>query len=274
MMGEPSLDLYQALGVSRDAEVSEIRYAYRKLVLKHHRDKVQDPVLKAQKEDEYQIIQEAYETLTNEDERRKYDDQVRLAELKEKLRQLRVSNQNKLKSSVNDLGAWVPESRSSGSRFSQFFKRSSGGILPLVASSHQAASPVTSVINSSHNIQEERNDSRRSRFRRSSSTSRSHRNGSRGSRGSQNSTRSVGSQVSWEEMDKFDYILQAMDDLVGKHIKRLGSSLLLWHHSTRSPKNQCREILASLQQSTRTYKSLDHERVLDASTSQCLQLFS
>ncbi|KAM0261165.1 hypothetical protein ACHAQJ_002427 [Trichoderma viride] len=75
-------------------------------------------------------------------------------------------------------------------------------------------------------------------------------------------------------MDKFDYILQTMDDLVGKHIKRLeGPFWRVLHESMRSPKNQCREILISFQQSIKTYIGLDYGRVLDASTGQCLQLF-
>ncbi|KAM0429595.1 hypothetical protein ACHAPT_006191 [Fusarium lateritium] len=79
-------DPYKALGVSSDAQLPEIRSAHRKLVLKCHPDKVQDPTLKAQKQDEFQQVQQAYELLSNEKERQRYDDQVRLAELREQLR--------------------------------------------------------------------------------------------------------------------------------------------------------------------------------------------
>ncbi|KAM5376787.1 hypothetical protein ACJZ2D_005410 [Fusarium nematophilum] len=79
-------DPYKTLGVSKDAEIPEIRSAHRKLVLKCHPDKVQDPTLKAQKADEFQKVQQAYELLSDEKERQRYDDQARLAELREQLR--------------------------------------------------------------------------------------------------------------------------------------------------------------------------------------------
>ena len=75
-------DPYKILGVSKDAQIPEIRSAHRKLVLKCHPDKVQDPELKALKQDEFQKVQQAYEILSNEKERQRYDDQVRLAELR------------------------------------------------------------------------------------------------------------------------------------------------------------------------------------------------
>ena len=43
-------DPYKVLGVSKDAQTPEIRSAHRKLVLKCHPDKVQDPTLKAKKQ--------------------------------------------------------------------------------------------------------------------------------------------------------------------------------------------------------------------------------
>ncbi|RFU73284.1 domain containing, partial [Trichoderma arundinaceum] len=91
MSSTPLPDHYKVLGVSKDAQVAEIRLAYRKLVLKCHPDKVQDPALKAQKQEEFQKVQQAYELLTDEEERRKYDDQVKLADLKEQLRKTNVS---------------------------------------------------------------------------------------------------------------------------------------------------------------------------------------
>ncbi|PHH86785.1 hypothetical protein CDD83_9756 [Cordyceps sp. RAO-2017] len=74
-------DPYKILGVSKDAQIPEIRSAHRKLVLKCHPDKVQDPTLKAEKQDEFQKVQQAYELLSDDQKRRKYDDQVKLAEL-------------------------------------------------------------------------------------------------------------------------------------------------------------------------------------------------
>ncbi|KAI5468021.1 hypothetical protein BGZ63DRAFT_399548 [Mariannaea sp. PMI_226] len=78
-------DPYKTLGVAHDAQIPEIRSAHRKLVLKCHPDKVQDPTLKAQKQDEFQQVQQAYELLSNEKERQRYDDQVRLAELRRQM---------------------------------------------------------------------------------------------------------------------------------------------------------------------------------------------
>ncbi|PHH70401.1 hypothetical protein CDD80_6047 [Ophiocordyceps camponoti-rufipedis] len=74
-------DPYKILGVAKDAQIPDIRSAHRKLVLKCHPDKVQDPRLKAEKQDEFQKVQQAYELLSDEAKRRKYDDQVRLLEL-------------------------------------------------------------------------------------------------------------------------------------------------------------------------------------------------
>lgn len=83
---------YTVLGVSKDAQIPEIRTAYRKLVLKCHPDKVQDPKLKAEKQDEFQRVQQAYELLGNEDERAKYDDQVKLMELQKQRRAAAEAN--------------------------------------------------------------------------------------------------------------------------------------------------------------------------------------
>ncbi|OTB02593.1 hypothetical protein M426DRAFT_24564 [Hypoxylon sp. CI-4A] len=75
-------DPYKILGVSKDAQPQEIRSAHRKLVLKCHPDKVQDPKLKEEKQKEFQQVQQAYELLINEAERARYDDKVRLEELR------------------------------------------------------------------------------------------------------------------------------------------------------------------------------------------------
>ncbi|KAI0196614.1 hypothetical protein EV127DRAFT_84090 [Xylaria flabelliformis] len=66
-------DPYKVLGVPRDAQIPEIRSAHRKLVLKCHPDKIQDPALKEAKQVEFQQVQQAYELLSNEVEREKYD---------------------------------------------------------------------------------------------------------------------------------------------------------------------------------------------------------
>ncbi|KAK1775798.1 hypothetical protein QBC45DRAFT_453702 [Copromyces sp. CBS 386.78] len=74
-------DPWQVLGIAKTADKTEIRTAYRKLVLKCHPDKVQDPTLKAEKQDEFQKVQQAYELLNNDEERAKYEHQVRMNEL-------------------------------------------------------------------------------------------------------------------------------------------------------------------------------------------------
>lgn len=70
------------LGVDKAADKAEIRTAYKKLVLKCHPDKVQDATLKAQKQEEFQKVQQAYELLNDDAARAKYEDQVKLHELR------------------------------------------------------------------------------------------------------------------------------------------------------------------------------------------------
>lgn len=74
-------DPWKALGVERNADKAEIRSAYKKLVLKCHPDKVQDPALKAQKQDEFQKVQQAYELLNDDAEKAKYEQKLKLAEM-------------------------------------------------------------------------------------------------------------------------------------------------------------------------------------------------
>ncbi|KAI2620962.1 DnaJ-domain-containing protein [Hypomontagnella submonticulosa] len=75
-------DPYKILGVSKDAQLPEIRAAHRKLVLRCHPDKVQDPEQKEIKQKEFQQVQQAYELLSNDAERSRYDDKVKLEELR------------------------------------------------------------------------------------------------------------------------------------------------------------------------------------------------
>ncbi|KAK4100134.1 DnaJ-domain-containing protein [Parathielavia hyrcaniae] len=74
-------DPWKALGVDKHADKSEIRSAYKKLVLKCHPDKVQDPTLKALKADEFQKVQQAYELLNDDAEKTKYEHLLKLQEL-------------------------------------------------------------------------------------------------------------------------------------------------------------------------------------------------
>lgn len=62
-------DYYQILDVSRDAETSDIKKAYRKLARKYHPDVNQD----GGSEDKFKQINEAYEVLKDDDKRQAYD---------------------------------------------------------------------------------------------------------------------------------------------------------------------------------------------------------
>ncbi|MCA9136393.1 MAG: DnaJ domain-containing protein [Planctomycetales bacterium] len=62
-------DLYQTLGVTRNATKDEIKKAHRKLALKYHPDK--NPGKDAQ--DRFKRIQEAYDVLSDEEKRAAYD---------------------------------------------------------------------------------------------------------------------------------------------------------------------------------------------------------
>ena len=75
-------DPYKILNVPKDATLSTIRGAHRKLVLTCHPDKVYDESVRAQKADQFHQVQQAYELLSDETKRARYDDRVRLAELK------------------------------------------------------------------------------------------------------------------------------------------------------------------------------------------------
>lgn len=63
-------DYYDVLGVSKNAELSEIKKAYRKLALKYHPDKNPD---NNEAEEKFKEAAEAYEVLSNEEKRGRYD---------------------------------------------------------------------------------------------------------------------------------------------------------------------------------------------------------
>lgn len=63
-------DYYEVLGVSRNADASEIKKAYRKLAIQYHPDK--NPGNK-EAEEKFKEAAEAYDVLGNEEKRRRYD---------------------------------------------------------------------------------------------------------------------------------------------------------------------------------------------------------
>lgn len=63
-------DYYEVLGVEKSASKDEIKKAYRKLALKYHPDRNPDD---KQAEDNFKEAAEAYEVLSNDDKRQRYD---------------------------------------------------------------------------------------------------------------------------------------------------------------------------------------------------------
>ncbi|CAG8295438.1 unnamed protein product [Penicillium salamii] len=88
-MSTPDIDPYGVLGVANDATTTEIRAAHRKRVLKCHPDKIQDVSQRNAAQDEFQKVQQAYELLSDDLRRQKYDEKVKIAELKRKLAESR-----------------------------------------------------------------------------------------------------------------------------------------------------------------------------------------
>eukprot|EP00922_Rhytidocystis_sp_ex-Travisia-forbesii_P040582 GHVS01060478.1.p1 GENE.GHVS01060478.1~~GHVS01060478.1.p1 ORF type:complete len:402 (+),score=92.87 GHVS01060478.1:109-1206(+) len=77
-----SQDLYHILGVQSSASIEEIKLAYKKAALRWHPDR--NPTNKAQAEEKFRDIAEAYQTLSDVDKRKMYDLRARLAGIPER----------------------------------------------------------------------------------------------------------------------------------------------------------------------------------------------
>ena len=65
---------YSVLGIRKDASLSDVRSAYRKLALKWHPDRwMKNPSSSGEANRRFQQIQEAYSVLSDEDKRSMYD---------------------------------------------------------------------------------------------------------------------------------------------------------------------------------------------------------
>jgi curved DNA-binding protein len=64
-------DYYQTLGVARTASEADIKKSFRKLAREHHPDVAKD---KKRSEEKFKEINEAYEVLSDQDKRKKYDE--------------------------------------------------------------------------------------------------------------------------------------------------------------------------------------------------------
>ena len=63
-------DYYSILGIARNASSEDIKKAYRKLAIKYHPDKNNGD---KESERKFREVSEAYETLSDQDKKRRYD---------------------------------------------------------------------------------------------------------------------------------------------------------------------------------------------------------
>lgn len=80
MSSTPEFDPYAVLGVQKDATLADLKTARRELAFKHHPDKVGN-----NSSEMFQNVQKAFEILSDPTERQKYDQKVRINELRREM---------------------------------------------------------------------------------------------------------------------------------------------------------------------------------------------
>ena len=87
---------YEILEVSRMASKEVITKAYKVLVRKYHPDLEQDEGKKEEAKEKMVRINEAYETLSDDEKRKKYDDTIAILEEKERIEKEKKKQQGKI----------------------------------------------------------------------------------------------------------------------------------------------------------------------------------
>jgi len=76
------MDFYQVLEVEKDASFNQVKAAYQRMVLQHHPDKKKDD--QDGENGQFLRIQEAWETLKDEERRKQYDISLEAQRLKQR----------------------------------------------------------------------------------------------------------------------------------------------------------------------------------------------